>query len=162
MKSRALVGLFLSAIALSILSNTAHAQLYVSQQAGRVGEYDAITGAAINANFITGLNNPFSLALSGNDLFVAEFSAERVGKYDATTGAAINANFITGLTPAGVALSGNNLFVTNYGPFGSVGKYDATTGAAINASFITGTNYPIRLELSGNNLFVANQSVGTV
>src|SRR5437763_1275601 len=144
MKSRALVGLFLSAIALSILSNTAHAQLYVSQQAGRVGEYDAITGAAINANFITGLNNPFSLALSGNDLFVAEFSTQRVGKYDATTGAAINPNFITGLTPARAQLSANNLFVASR-PAGTVREYSAITGALINPNFITGLTSPAGL-----------------
>ena len=96
MKSRARAGLFLSAIALCILSNAARAQLYISQQGnGAVAEYDATTGALINSSFVTGLVNPFDLTLSGNDLFVAEFSANRVGEYDATTGAAINANFIT-------------------------------------------------------------------
>jgi hypothetical protein len=34
----------------------ATAQIYVSEQEGTVGEYDATTGAAIDANFITGLN----------------------------------------------------------------------------------------------------------
>ena len=113
MKSRALAGLFLSAIALCILSSSARAQLYVSQQGNNtVAEYDATTGALINSTFITGVSNPFSLALSGNNLFVAEFSGGRVGEYDATTGAAVNASFITGLSsPAAVALSGNNLFV---------------------------------------------------
>ena len=64
MKSRVLAGLFLSAIALCILSNSARAQLYVSQQGnGTVAEYDAITGAPINPNFITGLSQPAGLAL---------------------------------------------------------------------------------------------------
>ena len=62
-----------------------------------VGEYNATTGAVINANFITGLNGPVGLALSGNNLFVANFGGGTVGEYNATTGAAINANFITGL-----------------------------------------------------------------
>ena len=72
---------------------------------GTVGEYNAITGAPINAQFITGLQFPFGLALSSNDLFVAKsglFVANysggtTVGEYDATTGAAINPDFITGL-----------------------------------------------------------------
>ena len=42
--------------------SAAHAQLYVSQ-GSTVGEYDATTGAAINANFITGLSAPVGLAL---------------------------------------------------------------------------------------------------
>jgi hypothetical protein len=36
-----------------------------------------------------------ALALSGNDLFVANQLGNTVGKYNATTGAAINPNFIT-------------------------------------------------------------------
>ena len=59
----------------------------------------------LTPNFITGLQRPFGLALSGNNLFVAKsglFVANysggtTVGEYDATTGAAINPDFITGL-----------------------------------------------------------------
>ena len=50
---------------------------------GSVGEYDATTGAAINANFIpTGLNFPSALALSGNNLFVANENINTVGEYE--------------------------------------------------------------------------------
>jgi hypothetical protein len=49
----------------------ADAQLYVSQTTiGIVSEYDATTETIINANFITGLNSPFELLVSGDDLFV--------------------------------------------------------------------------------------------
>ena len=66
-----------------------------------VAEYDATTGAIINAAFITqGLNNPTGLAVDGNNhLFVANGSngnGTTVGEYDATTGATINAAFING------------------------------------------------------------------
>ncbi len=63
-----------------------------------IGEYNATTGATINANFITGLNGPIGLALSGNNLFVACQFSNTVGEYNATTGAVVNANFITGLS----------------------------------------------------------------
>ena len=33
-----------------------------------VGEYNATTGAAINASFITGLNQPFALAVSASSV----------------------------------------------------------------------------------------------
>src|SRR5271166_111327 len=39
---------------------------------GTVGEYNAATGVAINASFITGLSGPFGLSVSGNNLFVGE------------------------------------------------------------------------------------------
>jgi hypothetical protein len=78
------------------------AQLYVSQSGvgGTVGEYDAATGAAINANLVTGLSDPFGLAVSGNTLFVAD--GDTVGEYDAATGAAINASFIPTLAGPGL------------------------------------------------------------
>ena len=105
-----------------------------------MSEYNATTGAAINANFITGLNTPQGLAVNDNSLFVAEFFGARVGKYDATTGVAINANFITGLGgPGGLALLGNTLFVADF-VNGTVGEYDATTGSAIN--FVAGLTLP--------------------
>jgi hypothetical protein len=57
-----------------------------------VGAYDLTTGAPINANFISGLNNdPEAVALLGNVLFVANFSSNTIGQYNATTGAAGNA-----------------------------------------------------------------------
>jgi hypothetical protein len=57
---------FLIAIAgLWLMPRNAHAQLYVirGSKYGIVSEYDAKTGAAINASFITGLNNPVGLAV---------------------------------------------------------------------------------------------------
>jgi hypothetical protein len=62
-----------------------------------VSEYNATTGAGINASFITGLHGPSGLALSGNNLFVVNNVGGTVGEYNATTGAPINASFITGL-----------------------------------------------------------------
>ena len=76
-------------------------RLYVAQYSSgnpavnSIGEYDATTGAAINARFITGLTGPYALAVSDNDLFVT--NGNGVAEYNATTGAAINPSFITGL-----------------------------------------------------------------
>jgi DNA-binding beta-propeller fold protein YncE len=168
---RAYYAFLIAIAALWAMPRTAHAQLYVINTPGGGGQvvvskYNATTGAAINASFITGLINltfapDFGLAVSGNTLFVGDVLGF-VGKYDATTGGAINASFITGLNrPAGLALLGNTLFVANSGS-DTVGEYDAKTGAAINASFITGLNGPTGLAVSGNKLFVAGFFNGTV
>src|SRR5271166_3441600 len=115
-RCRMLCALLLGITALWAMPSSARAQLYVSQN-NTVGEYNATTGDAINADLITGLNGPQGLALSGDGttLFVANTGGNTVGEYNATTGTAINANFITGLnTPVGLALSdGPALFVTN-------------------------------------------------
>ena len=107
---RALCPFLIAAAALWAMPKNARAQLYVTEfpqggAIGVVGKYDATTGAAINATFITGLNRPGGLAVLGNTLFVANSGGGTVGKYDAKTGAAINATFITGLNrPEGLAV----------------------------------------------------------
>jgi len=137
-------------------------RLYVSEYgANTVGEYNATTGAAINASLITGLNGPCGIALSGNNLFVVNIGGT-VGKYNATTGAAINANLITGLDgPIGLALSDGALYVAS-SESGVVGKYKASTGAAINANFITGLGSPERVEVSGNTLYIVSADSETI
>jgi len=105
---RALCTLLLGIAALWAMPRSARAQLYVGMGGGSintVGEYNDTTGATINANFITGLSYPTALALSGNNLFVANLGFGTIGEYNASTGAAINANFITGLNDAPDALA---------------------------------------------------------
>jgi hypothetical protein len=96
---RVLWTLLLGVTALWAMPRSTRAQLYVSDSNG-VGEYNATTGAAVNANFITGLFDSMGIALSDNNLFVGTggfaLGTGTVGKYNAATGAAINANFITG------------------------------------------------------------------
>jgi hypothetical protein len=76
---------------------------------GKVGEYNATTGEAVDAEFITGAPpfDPIGLALLGNTLLVVDQSNGTVGQYNATTGEALNANFITGLTtPSFIVVKG--------------------------------------------------------
>jgi hypothetical protein len=63
-RRRALCTILISIAALWTLPRNACAQLYVSNQnTDSVGEYNATTGAPINADFITGLNSPAGLAV---------------------------------------------------------------------------------------------------
>jgi WD40 repeat protein len=75
-----------------------------ADSSGTIGEYNASTGATINASFITGLSTPYQIARVGTKLFVTNSAAGTVGEYDAETGVVINASFISGLTdPVGLA-----------------------------------------------------------
>jgi hypothetical protein len=163
---RALCTLLLGIATLWTMPRNAGAQqLYVVQStANSVGEYNATTGAAIKANFITGLNDPTWLLLSGDSLLVANTGAGTVVGYP-TAGAVPNVIPVEPPfnNPTGLALSGNTLFVASGGAVnGKVGEYNVTTGAAINASLITGLNDPADVVLSGNSLLVANTGSGTV
>jgi len=150
-------------IVLTVFPGKAAAQvLYVVNSAsGTAGQYNSNTGTPINSSFISGLGNAQDIAISGNNLYVADNSGN-VGAYNATTGASLFSISIgSGLTPQGIAISGNNLFVSANN--NTVGLYDATTGALINSNFITsGLSDPRGIVSSGNNLFVCNYSSGTV
>jgi hypothetical protein len=69
-----------------------------------IAELDATTGSI--TQFITGLYQPYGIAISGNDLFVSNPSTGNVGEYDVTTGAPINVNFILHLSyPTGLLVT---------------------------------------------------------
>lgn len=62
--------------------------LFVSNPDGNVAEYDARTGAVINSMFLTGMGNSYSLAISGNYLYVATYSNSNNGtitRFDLTS-----------------------------------------------------------------------------
>ena len=78
-----------------------------------IGEYTT-SGATVNASLISpGLNQPFSIAASGSDLYV-EYTfngSAGIGEYT-TSGATVNAEMISGLGADGdIALSGSNVLV---------------------------------------------------
>jgi hypothetical protein len=108
---------------------------------------------------ITGLSSPIGVAVSGNDLFVAN-AGGTIGEYT-TSGSTVNASLITGLSqPFGLAISGNDLYVVNYNN-GAISEY-MTSGLTINSSLITGLSDPRGLAISGNDLFVANWGNNTI
>ena len=71
---------------------------------GTILEFNATTGAVVEAPLITGVAPPplLDLGLSGNDLYVmgGVDGQETVDEYDATTGAPIKTNFVSGLNSA--------------------------------------------------------------
>jgi MYXO-CTERM domain-containing protein len=172
--------LFCSVLVVSVLPRTTRADtIFVNNfSSGTLGEYTT-SGATINSSLISGLTDPFGLALSGSDLFVANEDAltigialsgsnllvsnvgiGTVGEYT-TSGATVNASLISGLGgPAGLAVSGSNLFVAN-AVAGTISEYN-TSGALVNAALISGLNTPVGIAVSGPDLFVTEEGSGTV
>jgi hypothetical protein len=83
-----LFGLAASA-ALCAVAGTARGQIFETNLnggvngAGTVGEYNATTGATVNASLVSGLTDPIGIALSGGNLFVDNDGT--IGEYNATT-----------------------------------------------------------------------------
>jgi hypothetical protein len=122
---------------------------------GSIGEYDATTGATVNAALVSGLNGGAAgIAVSGGNLFVVGSGDGTIGKYNATTGATVNATLISGLNqPSRIAVSGGNLYVgNNLGT--TIGEYNAATGATVNAALVSAFDPLSGIAVSGSNLFV--------
>jgi glutamine cyclotransferase len=145
-----------AAFAVSFFVPSAYGQIFITNYGGGVAEFDTITGAPINTSFVSGLQQPFGLARSDNDLYVSQITQGDawVGKYDATTGLPIKAPLIDSVGPVflfNLAISGNNLYVAT--PSGVI-QVNATTGAIINPLLVPGNAEG--LAVSGNDLYVAD------
>jgi hypothetical protein len=132
---------------------------YAGSGAGTIAEYTT-SGALVNPSLVSGLNYPYKLAVSGNNLFEADYESGVVNEFT-TSGATVASPLInSGTGTSAVAISGNKLFVANFGA-GTVSEY-TTSGALVNASFLTGLPGPESLAVYGNDLFVGTFYNGTV
>jgi uncharacterized repeat protein (TIGR01451 family) len=125
---------------------------------GVIGEYDATTGAPINATLLTGVNG--AIAVSGGNLFVAQGNG--ISEYT-TAGATVDASLVTGLVDdsgfvvfgARLVVSGDRLFVIDGN---TIGEY-TTAGKTVNSALVAGLTNPTALAISGGNLFVTNMPI---
>jgi len=149
---------FMAVVALVAILSTAAprmvcAQIYVGSGNG-VGVFSAY-GVPINASLIPNLNGPQGIAISGTNLYVANFYSNTIGAYT-TSGDVINSNLITGLSePEGLVVTNDLLFVANYS--GAIGEF-TTAGTTINTNLIAGGFGSDGLAFNGTNIFVGGMS----
>jgi len=117
------LGSLTTAIVLLAMPGPAHCGIiFVADSSNNtIGEYNATTGAAINASLIKGLNRPNGIALSGGHLFVTNQGGGTnngtIGEYDATSGATINAALVSGLNfPRFIDVEAMAVPLANAGP----------------------------------------------
>ena len=101
LRNISIVALVLSVEA-AISSSTARGQDIFVTNAGNstIGEYTT-SGGTVNASLVSGLYEPWGLAVSGSDLFFAGSEYGTIGEYT-TSGGTVNPSLVTGLsTPTG-------------------------------------------------------------
>ena len=115
----------------------------------------------MSQTFISGLNSPHSLVISGKYIYWASRYGNTIGRAN-LDGSGVHSNFITGAVgPWGIAISGHYIYWTNYG---ANGGSDGTTigranlnGKGVNQSFITGAGAPAGIAVSGRYIYWSNQ-----
>jgi hypothetical protein len=151
-----ILGLGLLAV---VMPESADGQIFVgyfgSGQIPAIAEY-SVSGAALNAELITGLSQTGlgTLVVSGSDLFVEYngVNGTTIGEYT-TSGVLLNPSVVpptVGLTD--FVVSGSDVFVTNAGA-STVAEY-TTSGATVNASLIWESDNAQEIAVSGSDLFV--------
>jgi len=106
---------------------------------------------------IDGLISPAGLAVNGNDLYVAEFSAGRISVIDMSSETPTREDFVTGLnTPNFLLLDGNFLYYSDNND-NVVARFDITA-ATPTAELIATSNVnfsPLGMSIQGNILYMA-------
>lgn len=108
---------------------------------GFVSEYTS-TGVLVKANFATLTANglAFGMAVSGNNLLVADLGNDLVSQFNVITGAQINLNYIVGPAPESIAILGTNLYTTD-GNNGNIEEYNVSGATAVEITGnLIGTN----------------------
>ena len=107
-RAMSIIALVLSAGA-ALTPVTARGQIFVANfnnggTSGTIGEYTT-SEAAVNASLVSGLDEPFAIAVCGSDLFVVNNGNGTMGEYT-TSGATVNASLVSGLDrPSGIAVA---------------------------------------------------------
>jgi len=138
----------LLAIALWGLPAGAHAQIYVGDGSeSAVQKYDVVTGGSISGSLVTGVSQPFGIAVSGNDpLRVEQRGRQRLvgGRVQRDDRRGDQQELRRRPERRGCDRRRREHAVRGELPPGGqarVSTYNATTGAVINANFITTTGH---------------------
>ena len=100
--------------------------------AGTVSKIDITETTPNLTEVVTELDSPNGLAFNGNDLYIAEYSANKISKIDITTGSTTPTDFVTGLFgPEVLALNGNDLSLAEI-PANKISKIAVGAAAGID------------------------------
>ena len=155
-----------TAFVLAALPGVSHAQdLFVASYQGDVSEFDATTGAELNAAFI---NTPgggnIGLTSAGSTLYVENYNTGTVSAYSTATPNTSLPGFtpVTGHnTRGGIVVSNGVLYVADFDG-STIRAYNASTGAALSGFVSPAVTGPRGIVISpdGTTLYVAENISG--
>ena len=108
---------------------------------------------------ISGLKQPWGIAVAGGSIFVANTGSDTVGKYN-LDGSIVNTSLFSdggggGVTGAyDIVVSGGDIFLANGA---TISEY-TTSGGLVNASLISGFRSQTGIAVSGSDIFVVNDN----
>lgn len=106
-----------------------------------------LDGTGVNASFITGLDEPRSIAVNGTHIFWTNSGSNSIGRAN-LDGSGPNSAFIQGTaSPRGLAINGTYIYWTNFNP-NSIGRA-TLAGGSVNQSFAPLSSYSGAIAVDG-------------
>jgi hypothetical protein len=99
---------------------------------GKIGRAN-LDGSGVNADFITGINDPRAIALDGSHIYWTSNGSNKIGRAN-LDGTGPNGSFIAANSPSGVAVDGSYIYWTNFSPR-SIGRANLD-GTGVDQNFI--------------------------
>ena len=109
-----------------------------------------------NVNWVSGLDGPRGLAVSGDFLYAANGNDNTISKIKISNPTIIERNWVSGLSgPRGLAVSGDYLYVANTNN-NTISQILIATGIITKSDWVSGLSGPTGLAVSGDFLYAAN------
>ncbi|MGO1584756.1 MAG: T9SS type A sorting domain-containing protein [Mesonia sp.] len=126
--------------------------LYVVDH-NKVYKVDVSSENPVATTLITGLSSGQGLALKGNDLYIAEYSARKISKIDITSASPTKIDVITGLVkrPTGLLFKRNDLYIS-FLSGNKIAKINITQNSP-NLVDVVSTEQPRGMVFNGSELF---------
>ena len=102
---------------------------------------------------VTDLNFPNDMVLSGDTLYIAEFSGGKISKMDITDPAPTVSTVIVGLDhPSHIALNGDKMYISEF-IMGKISKIDIDNNQSSAINILTNLHLPRAILINGVDLF---------
>ncbi len=117
---------------------------------------------AQGTDYLTGLSWPIHFLQNGNDLYIAENTANKIIKVDITAANPTPVTVADGLSgPMRMTLNGNTMYVSSWG--GNIFKFDITASLPTTATnVVTGLTNLVGAVLIGNELYVTELNANKI
>jgi len=117
--------------------------------------FSSLPLVAQTTDVVTGLSNPTGLAFHGNELYIAERSANRISKIDVTDPNPVVTEVISNLAaPNYLIINGNDLYIAEFDE-NRISKIDITDPSPSAETVVSGLEGPEVLLLNEDDLYIA-------
>jgi hypothetical protein len=140
--------------------------MYTAGWSGKINKINMSNGSIVNANWVTGLSNPYGLIIDakGKYMYVANSGNGTISKINMSDGSIVNASWASGLTnPLYLEIDSTGTYMyVSVQATQSVRKILMYDGTVISGNYISDLNNPSKIKIINQYMYVANRGNGNI